>query len=176
MPRALLRGRASHFAISVRMRRFGRDASARSGSSATSGSSAGSGVSSSGIGTTFVPACGAFPPPDDQSQWPRFERVPSAIISALRPRRGGHESIRDHSSCAAACSPALAQGVAPQGTPKSSIPAGGLATPLTFTTTTCMVNCGWRAANCQTRCFVPTPPTPNPSFSPAPILRQTRHA
>ncbi len=39
-----------------------------SGSSATSGTSAGSGVgavSSSGISTSSVPACGAFPPPNE---------------------------------------------------------------------------------------------------------------
>ena len=42
--------------------------SATSGTSAASGSGAGSGVgavSSSGISTTSVPACGAFPPPNE---------------------------------------------------------------------------------------------------------------
>src|SRR5262249_46658377 len=79
----------------------------------------------------------------------------------------------------AACSPALAQVVAPQATPQGTPnfvnPNAGLQTPLTFTTTTGMMNCNSQVASCQTRCFIPTPPTPkpSPSFSPAPILNAT---
>src|SRR5262249_5699882 len=80
---------------------------------------------------------------------------------------------------AAACNPALAQVVAPQATPQGTPnvvnPGGGLATPLTFTTTTSMVNCSSQAANCQTKRFIPAPLTsnPSPSFSRAPILNAT---
>src|SRR5262249_19639440 len=65
-----------------------------------------------------------------------------------------------------ACGPALAQVVAPQATPQGTPnvvnPGGGLATPLTFTTTTCLMNCNSQVASCQTRCFIPTAPTPQP--------------
>jgi hypothetical protein len=76
----------------------------------------------------------------------------------------------------AACSPALAQVVAPQATPQGTPnvvnPNAGLQTPLTFTTTTCMMNCNSQVASCQTRCYIPVPPTPLPSpmSGPAPIL------
>jgi hypothetical protein len=71
----------------------------------------------------------------------------------------------------AASGPALAQTT----TPNVVNPGTGLQTPLTFTTTTCMVNCNSQAANCQTRCYIPVPPTPlpSPSFNPAPILNPT---
>jgi hypothetical protein len=71
---------------------------------------------------------------------------------------------------------ALAQVVAPQATPQGTPnvvnPGGGLATPLTFTTTTCMMSCNSQASNCRATCVVPTPPTPLPSpmSGPAPIL------
>jgi hypothetical protein len=69
------------------------------------------------------------------------------------------------------CGPALAQ----TATPNVVTPAPGLQTPLTFTTTTCMMNCNSQVAACQTRCFVqvaPVPP-PSPSVSPAPTLNAT---
>jgi hypothetical protein len=69
------------------------------------------------------------------------------------------------------CGFALAQ----TATPNVVAPPTGLATPLTFTTTTCMGSCNSLAANCQTRCYVPAPPIPlaSPSISPAPILNAT---
>ena len=79
----------------------------------------------------------------------------------------------------AACSPALAQVVAPQatplGTPNVVNPGLGLATPLTSTTTNCMMLCNSQAANCKTTCVLPVPPTPlpSPSSSAAPILNAT---
>jgi hypothetical protein len=62
-------------------------------------------------------------------------------------------------------------------TPNVVAPAQGLQTPLTFTTTTCMMNCNSQAANCRTTCFVP-PPTPPPitSSSPTPILNATANS
>ena len=53
-----------------------------------------------------------------------------------------------------------------QTTPNVVTPTPGLSTPLTFTTTNCMMSCNSRAANCQTGCFVPPPPVnaPGPAF------------
>ena len=101
-----------------------------------------------------------------------FNLLPPRHISTLPHRTLG---IIEAVAVTAACSPALAQVVAPQGTPNVVNPNAGLQTPLTFTTTTCMMNCNSQVASCQTRCFIPTPPTPNPSpsFSPAPILNAT---
>src|SRR6516165_7037311 len=84
----------------------------------------------------------------------------------------------------AACSPALAQVVAPQATPQGTPnvvnPGGGLATPLTFTTTTCMMNCNSQVASCQTRCLfrrcqlpIAAPASVQPLFS---MRRQTQRA
>ena len=56
-----------------------------------------------------------------------------------------------------------------QTTPNVVTPTPGLSTPLTFTTTNCMMSCNSRAANCQTGCFVPPPPVNAPG--PAPNLR-----
>ena len=71
----------------------------------------------------------------------------------------------------AACGAALAQTT----TPNVVNPGTGLQTPLTFTTTTCMMNCNSQVASCRTTCFIPAPPTrnPSPSFSPPPILNAT---
>ena len=70
-------------------------------------------------------------------------------------------------SATAACGPALAQTT----TPNVVTPIPGLSTPLTFTTTTCMMTCNSRAANCQAGCFVPPPPVnapgPAPNLNPA---------
>ena len=46
--------------------------------------------------------------------------------------------------------PALAQST----TPNVVSPSPGLETPLTFTTTTCMMSCNGRFANCQSSCIV----------------------
>ena len=58
-----------------------------------------------------------------------------------------------------------------QTTPNVVTPTPGLSTPLTFTTTNCMMSCNSRAANCQTGCFVPPPPVnapgPAPNLNPA---------
>ncbi len=72
---------------------------------------------------------------------------------------------------AAGCNQACAQST----TPNVVNPAPGLQTPLTFTTTSCMMNCNSQAASCQTRCYVPLAPTPlpSPSVSPAPNLNAT---
>src|SRR5271167_715816 len=56
-------------------------------------------------------------------------------------------------------------------TPNVVAPTPGLSTPLTSTTTNCMMSCNSRAANCQTGCLVPPPPinAPGPpvTLSPA---------
>ena len=44
-------------------------------------------------------------------------------------------------------------------TPNVTASFSGLSTPLTSTTTNCMMSCNARAANCQTSCVVPSPPT-----------------
>jgi hypothetical protein len=63
--------------------------------------------------------------------------------------------------------PAVAQTT----TPNVVTPTPGLQTPLTFTTTNCMMSCNSQAANCQTGCVVPPPPfnAPGPpvTLSPA---------
>ena len=48
-------------------------------------------------------------------------------------------------------------------TPNVTTPFTGLSTPLTSTTTNCMMLCNARAANCQTSCLVPSPPTATPA-------------
>src|ERR1700747_2508547 len=57
----------------------------------------------------------------------------------------------------AASGPALAQAT----TPNVVTPIPGLSTPLTFTTTTCMMVCNSQASNCRTACFVPSTPAGN---------------
>jgi hypothetical protein len=52
-----------------------------------------------------------------------------------------------------------------QATPNVVPPAQGLSTPVTSTVTNCMMNCNAQAANCQTTCFIPPPPTATPSGS-----------
>ena len=42
-------------------------------------------------------------------------------------------------------------------------PTPGLSTPVTSTTTNCMMSCNARAANCQTGCFIPAPPAVTPA-------------
>lgn len=68
----------------------------------------------------------------------------------------------------AACGPALAQTT----TPNVVSPSQGLSTPLTSTTTNCMMSCNSQAANCRATCVLPVAPTPlpSPSSSQAPIL------
>src|ERR1700687_5425226 len=44
-------------------------------------------------------------------------------------------------------------------TPNVVSPPVGLSTPLTSTTTNCMMSCNAQVANCQTGCFIPEPPT-----------------
>src|ERR1700738_4372223 len=60
-------------------------------------------------------------------------------------------------------------------TPNVVAPTPGLATPLTSTTTNCMMLCNSQAANCRTTCVLPVPPAPPPSpiSSPAPNLNAT---
>jgi hypothetical protein len=60
-----------------------------------------------------------------------------------------------------ACSAALGQDTTPNVAPTTQ----GLSTPITSTTTNCMMSCNSQAANCQTRCFIPNVPGPPPSFS-----------
>src|ERR1700730_2179503 len=43
-------------------------------------------------------------------------------------------------------------------TPNVVSPPVGLSTPLTSTTTNCMMSCNAQVANCQTGCFIPEPP------------------
>jgi hypothetical protein len=50
-------------------------------------------------------------------------------------------------------------------TPNVVNPTPGLSTPLTFTTTTCMMTCNSQAANCNAGCFVPPPPINAPGAS-----------
>jgi hypothetical protein len=71
----------------------------------------------------------------------------------------------------AASGPAMAQAT----NPTVVNPSTGLQTPLTFTTTTCMMNCNSQVASCQTRCYVsiPSAPLPSPSLAPPPILNAT---
>jgi hypothetical protein len=71
----------------------------------------------------------------------------------------------------AACSTALAQ----TATPNVVNPGTGLATPLTFTTTSCMMNCNSQASNCQSSCVLPVlrSPPPSPSSSQPPLLNAT---
>ena len=71
----------------------------------------------------------------------------------------------------AACGAALAQTT----TPNVVNPVAGLATPLTFTTTNCMMSCNSQASNCRATCVLPVPPTPlpSPSSSQPPILNAT---
>jgi hypothetical protein len=66
--------------------------------------------------------------------------------------------------------PALAQA-----TPNVVNPTPGLQTPITSTTTNCMMSCNSQAANCRTTCVLPAPPTPppSPSSSQAPNLNAT---
>jgi hypothetical protein len=63
----------------------------------------------------------------------------------------------------AACGPALAQTT----TPNVVAPTPGLSTPVTSTTTNCMMSCNSQAANCQTRCYIPNAPGPPPNLNPA---------
>ena len=42
-------------------------------------------------------------------------------------------------------------------------PTPGLSTPVTSTTTNCMMSCNAQAANCQTGCFIPVPPAVTPA-------------
>ena len=69
-----------------------------------------------------------------------------------------------------ASGPALAQT-----TPNVVNPTPGLSTPLTSTTTNCMMLCNSQAANCRTTCVLSVPPVPppSPSSSPAPNLNAT---
>jgi hypothetical protein len=53
--------------------------------------------------------------------------------------------------------------VAQTSTPNVTVPFTGLSTPLTSTTTNCMMFCNSQAANCQTTCFIPPPPTTTPA-------------
>jgi hypothetical protein len=71
----------------------------------------------------------------------------------------------------AASGPALTQTT----TPNVVNPNPGLQTPLTFTTTSCMMSCNSQVASCRTRCYVSLPPTPlpGPSLAPPPILNAT---
>jgi hypothetical protein len=48
-------------------------------------------------------------------------------------------------------------------TPNVVSPPAGLSTPLTSTTTNCMMSCNAQAANCRTGCFIPAPPTVTPA-------------
>ena len=74
----------------------------------------------------------------------------------------------------AAWGPALAQTTIPN-PPNVVNPLPGPQTPLTFTTTNCMMSCNSQAANCRTTCVLPVPPAPPPSLSssPAPNLNAT---
>jgi hypothetical protein len=53
----------------------------------------------------------------------------------------------------------LAQATTPNVTP----PFVGLSTPVTSTVTNCMMLCNSQAANCQTGCVIPAPPTTTPT-------------
>src|SRR5262249_50286833 len=68
----------------------------------------------------------------------------------------------------AACGPAPAQTT----TPNVVAPSQGLSTPITSTTTTCMMSCNSQGANCRAGCVLPGAPTPlpSPSSSQAPVL------
>jgi len=57
-------------------------------------------------------------------------------------------------AAAAASGPAVAQTT----TPNVVNPTPGLPTPLTFTTTNCMMSCNSQAANCRTACVLPVVP------------------
>ncbi len=67
----------------------------------------------------------------------------------------------------AACGAAMAQTT----TPNVVTPTPGLQTPLTSTTTNCMMTCNSQAANCQAACLIPPPPInapgPPPNLNPA---------
>ena len=70
----------------------------------------------------------------------------------------------------AASGPALAQA-----TPNVVAPTPGLSTPVTSTTTNCVVSCNSQATNCKTACVLPVPtPLPSPSSSAAPQC-DTKH-
>jgi hypothetical protein len=90
-------------------------------------------------------------------------------IGSDRPRGGSMRAFAIIVAVAATatCGAALAQTT----TPNVVAPITGLSTPLTSTTTNCMMSCNSRAANCQTGCFVPPPPinAPGPpvTLSPA---------
>ena len=47
--------------------------------------------------------------------------------------------------------------------PNVVTPAPLPSTPVTSTTTNCMMSCNARAANCQTGCFIPVPPAVTPA-------------
>ena len=47
--------------------------------------------------------------------------------------------------------------------PNVVTPAPLPSTPVTSTTTNCMMSCNSRAANCQTGCFIPVPPAVTPA-------------
>ncbi len=65
----------------------------------------------------------------------------------------------------AAATYAIAHGtvLAQTSTPNVTSPFTGLATPLTSTTTNCMMACNAQVANCKTACVLPSTPTPTTS-------------
>ena len=81
------------------------------------------------------------------------------------------ENFCDHSSDG---SDYYERALAQTTTPNVVTPIPGLSTPLTFTTTTCMMTCNSQVVNSKTACVLPVPPTPSPSSSssPPPILNQ----
>jgi len=47
--------------------------------------------------------------------------------------------------------------------PTVTSPTPGLSTPVTSTTTNCLMSCNARAASCQTGCFIPVPSAVTPA-------------
>jgi hypothetical protein len=66
-------------------------------------------------------------------------------------------------TAAAIYSGAHAAAQAQTSAPTVVTPTPGLSTPVTSTTTNCMMSCNAQSANCQTGCFIPVPPAVTPA-------------
>jgi hypothetical protein len=68
------------------------------------------------------------------------------LVTAVAIYSGAHDAARAQTSA-----------------PTVITPTPLLSTPVTSTTTNCMMSCNSRAANCQTGCFIPVPPAVTPA-------------
>jgi hypothetical protein len=115
-----------------------------------------------------------FSLPEESGTWSACPKARQRMLRYQHKlRRGSYENLRDHSCggsdcCVRCCASA-------DHDPNVVNPGTGLATLLTFTTTTCMMGCNSQASNCRATCVLPLAPTPppSPSSSQSPILNAT---